>query len=146
MGATDPFFVLAGGILDFSLTAFAPPVPTDGVCSTTVALAAGHSCITATGSPFELTSYGVSTTIEFITLGVVTDLGNSSTTPYQGLFTEQLTTNTAALAAIIDGGGSITNTYSATILALGTPEPATLAGLSVGLVLIGIRRKRVGKR
>jgi hypothetical protein len=146
VGATNPFLVLAGGVLDFSLTAFAPALPTDGVCSTTAALAAGHSCITAAGSPFLFTSDGATTSIEFTTLGVITDSGNSSTTPYQGIFTEQLITNTAALAATIDGGGSITNTYSATIVAVGAPEPATLVGLSVGLVLIGIRRQRVGPR
>lgn len=143
--STNPFMVLAGGVLDFSLTGFGAVSPTDGVCSTTVALALGHSCVTSAGSPILLVSEGALTALSWTTLGVVTDTGNSSTSPYKGLFSQQLTSNTAAIASTIDAGGSITDTYSAAIL-VGIPEPASFALLSVGLVLFGIGRKRFGKR
>src|ERR1700690_578221 len=50
-GSINPFMVLAGGLLDFSLTSFAAPSPTDGICSTSVALASGRSCVAFVGSP-----------------------------------------------------------------------------------------------
>jgi len=143
-GSLNPFMVLAGGALDFSLTAFGAVSPTDGVCSTSVALASGHSCVTSVGSPFLLISQGASTAISLTTLGVLTDTGNGSTSLYSGLFTTQEAFTTAAIATIIDGGGSLTNTYSATLTTI--PEPATVALLGLGVVLIGIGRKRLHKR
>jgi hypothetical protein len=148
-GSTDPFIVLAGGLLDFSLSSFAAPTTTDGVCSTTVALAAGHSCVPFIGSPFLLSSDGALTTISLVLNGRVTDTGNSSTTPYMGLISFQDANTTAGVASTIDTGGTITDTYSG-VLTFGTPaavpEPTTLGFLSVGLVLIGIPRKRFGTR
>jgi hypothetical protein len=152
-GSINPFMVLAGGALDFSLSAFEAPTPTDGVCSTTIALAAGHSCVAFVGSPFLFTSDGVSTSLSLITLGTATDTGNSSTSSYLGLFTSQFGETTAAIAAAIDAGGSLTDTYSATLIVGpggggggSMPEPSTLALLSVGLALAGIPLKRFGKR
>lgn len=148
-GSSNPFLVLAGGVLDFSLTSVAAPTPTDGVCSTSVALASGHSCVAFFGSPFLLLSQGTSTVLTLAINGVVTDEGNLSTSPYTGLFSSPFSSTTAAIASTIDQGGSITSTYSAT-LALGSgpavPEPSTLAFLNVGLALVGIGRKRFGKR
>ena len=148
-GSTNPFLVLAGGALDFSLTSFSAPTPTDGVCSTSVALASGHSCVVFVGSPFLLISEGTSTVLTLIANGLATDEGNSSTSQYTGLFSSQFSSTTAGIASTIDEGGSITSTYSAT-LTLGSgpavPEPSTLAFLSVGLALAGIGRKRFGKR
>jgi hypothetical protein len=150
-GSLDPFLALAGGVLDFSLTAFETPASTDGICSTTVALASAHSCSAFVGSPFLFISQGASTAMAFTINGVVTDTGNSSTAPYTGLFSSTFGFTTAAIAATIHGGGSITSTYSATLtLGPGTgstvPEPSTLAILSIGSVLIGITRRRFGKR
>lgn len=152
-GSINPFMVLAGGTLDFSLSSFEPPTPTNGVCSTTVALTSGLSCIAFVGSPFLLTSDGATTSVSLITNGVATDTGDSSTSSYLGLFTSQLGATTAVTAAAIDAGGSIDSTYSATLV-VGAgggsggsmPEPSTLALLSVGLALAGIPRKRFGKR
>ncbi len=48
---------------------------------------------------------------------------------------------------VIDAGGSITDTYSAT-LTVGTrtvPEPSDLAFVGVGLLMMGIVRQRFGK-
>src|SRR5512135_798798 len=137
-GSLNPFMVLASGVLDFSLTAFGAVSPTDGICSTSVALASGHSCVTSLGSPFLLISQGASTAISLTTLGVLTDTGNGSHSPYFGIFTTQLALTTAQIAATIDGGGSITNTYSATLTTV--PEPATLGFLGLGVVLLGIGR------
>jgi hypothetical protein len=145
-GSINPFMVLAGGLLDFSLSSFQAPAPTNGVCSTTTALASGLSCVTAVGSPFLLISQGTSTAISLITLGVATDTGNSSTSPYQGLFTTQLPVTTAQIAAAIDAGGTVSNTYSATLI-VGTPEPGTVSMFLLGgVALLGIGRKRFGKR
>jgi hypothetical protein len=152
-GSTNPFMVLAGGGLDFSLTAFQAPTPTNGVCSTTVALASGLSCVAFVGSPFLFISQGTTTSLSLITDGVATDTGDSSTSSYLGLFTSQVPVTTAQIAAAIYAGGSLTDTYSATLL-VGNgggsggsmPEPSTLGLLSVGLALAGIPRKRFGKR
>ena len=149
-GAPGTFMLLAGGVLDYSLSAFAAPATTDGICSTTVALATGHSCIAFAGSPFLFTSQGATTAVSLDALGILTDTGNASTSPYSGLFTTQLIANTAAIASTIDAGGSITSTYSATLAtgpagSASTPEPATFALLSTGVALLGIGRKRFGK-
>ncbi len=151
-GSPGTFLVLAGGVLDFSITGFGAPTSTDGICSTSVALASSHSCITFAGSPFLLVSQGASTAITFTPFGIVTDTGNGSTSSYTSLFTTQANANTASLAAVFDAGGSVTGTYSAILTMDGTggtsgvPEPATLSLLSVGLVLFGIGRKSFGKR
>jgi hypothetical protein len=145
-GSINPFMVLAGGGLDFSLSSFQTPTPTNGICSTTTALASGLSCITFAGSPFLLISQGGSTAISLIALGVATDTGNGSTSNYQGLFTTQVPVTTAQIAAAIDAGGSIQNTYSATLI-VGTPEPGTISMFLLGgVALLGIGRKRFGKR
>ena len=143
-GGPPPFISLAGGVLSFGLTAFQAPSPTDGICSTSTALASGHSCIVAVGSPFLLTSDGSTTTVTLVTLGTVTDTGNMSTAPWRGLFTTQSAFDTASIASTIDGGGSETNTYSATLL-VGTPEPGTISMFLLGAALIGIGRKRFRK-
>lgn len=147
-GSTNPWVVL-GGVLDFSLSAFVAPAPTDGVCSTSVALALGHSCITAIGSPFLLISQGATTAVSLIANGVVTDTGDASTSNYQGIFTTQLTVTTAQIAATLDGGGSVNTTYSATLSVeapTGTPEPGTISMFLLGgVALAGLGRKRFGK-
>ena len=152
-GSLNPFMVLAGGGLDFSLTSFEAPTPTNGICSTTIGLASGLSCVTFAGSPFLFVSEGTTTSLSLIANGVATDTGDASTSSYLGLFASQLPVTTAQIAAAIDAGGSITSTYSATLV-VGNgggsggsmPEPSTLALLSVGLAMAGIPRKRFGKR
>lgn len=148
-GSTNPWMVLAGGGLDFSLSAFVVPTTTDGVCSSSVALALGRSCITAVGSPFLLTSDGATTSVSWTANGVVTDTGDASTSNYQGLFTSQLMATTAQIAATIDGDGSINTTYSATLTLeapAGAAEPGTISMfLLSGVALAGIGRKRLAK-
>jgi hypothetical protein len=136
---------LAGGVLSFGLTAFQAPAPSDGICSTSVTLTSGHSCIIVAGSPFLLTSNGATTTVGLVALGTVTDTGDASTSLYKGLFTTQSGSSTDQIAANILAGGSQQNTYSATLI-VGAPEPGTVSMFLLGgIALIGIGRKRFGK-
>jgi hypothetical protein len=158
------FFTLTNGVdtLNFAFVAgnvitpgFTTPVTTDGICSTTTALALNHSCVVAANSPFLLTEDSGGTLVSLVLAGAtVTDTGNGGTSFYTANFSTQDNRTTAQIANTIDPtssgcptcqGSSITDTYSAT-LTVGTPEPATLAGLGAGLVLIGLGRKRFGKR
>ncbi len=152
-----PFMLFAGGVLSFGFGSFSTPVATDGVCSTTVTLASGHSCIIFAGSPFLLTSDGTTTTVTLDIMGIVTDTGapiGSNTSQYAALFTTQSNFSTDQIAANINSGGSQQNTYSATLIITPpvgqptVPEPATatLAGLGIGLVVIGYGRKRFETR
>jgi hypothetical protein len=141
-----PFITLAGGVLAFGLTAFQTPVSTDGICSTSTALSAGHSCVVSVDSPFLLVSNGATTTVNLVALGIVTDTGDSSTAPYRATFSTNSNNDTAFIANEIDTGGAATNTYSATLI-VGTPEPATVSMfLLAGIGLIGIGRKKFVKR
>ena len=144
-GGPPPFMTLAGGVLQFGLTAFSAPIASDGICSTSVALASGHSCVIFAGSPFLLFSNGATTTVSLVALGTVTDTGNSSTAPYIATFSTNSNSDTAQIAENIDTGGSATNTYAATLI-VGTPEPGTVSMFLLGgVALIGIGRKRFGK-
>lgn len=149
-GSTNPFMVLGGGLLDFSLSSYTAPTPSNGICSTSVALAVGESCIISVGSPFLLTSDATGTALSWITNGIATDAGNSSTSTYHGLFTEQVPVTTAQIAAAIDAGGTVSDTYAATLIVgkagASAPEPSTLAFFTVALALVGIPRKRFRNR
>jgi len=102
-------------------------------------------------SPFVLTYRGGYTDVS---LGMILNGRDSSGgTLFQGGFTTQVTTRPSAggdiqltpseIQSFINGGGVITNTYSATFTGSAIPEPAAFVLLGSGLVLIAVgMRKR----
>jgi hypothetical protein len=144
-GSVDQFMTILGTLplLDFVLTAILPPATASTACDTVV----GDSCIVAPGSPFLLTNTATGVSIVLDPVGTITDGG--VTNPWSAIFTTQLSgTTDVAVQAIINGGGSISSSYSAA-LTIGSsttavPEPNTLSlCLAGGLALFGIGRRRV---
>jgi hypothetical protein len=134
---------LSAPSLDFILTGFAPVTPTDG--TNCAALAAGHSCVAVSGSPFLLTNIGGGQTLIGLTgVGTVTD-GTLNT--WRLVFSTQLAQSAGSIqAATAPGGAGIGPTTWSGTLTL-APEPGTLAMFVLaGVGLIGIGRKKHGNR
>jgi hypothetical protein len=93
-------------------------------------------------SPFVLTNRGAYTDIS---LGVMMNGRDATgTAAWEGGFTTQATTQGGvrltpdAIQTIINGGGTITNTYSGTFTGSVIPEPASLALMASGVMLVGL--------
>jgi hypothetical protein len=133
---------LSAPTLDWVLTGFAAPSPTDG--TNCAALAVNHSCVATATSPFLLTNNGSGTAITITAQGTVAD---GATNFWSLFFTTQLLQSAGAIqTATVPGGPGIgPTTYSGTLSL--APEPGTVSMfLLAGAGLIGIGRKRFVKR
>ena len=109
----------------------------------------GQSCSPLIGgvfvSPFVLTNrpngvVDVSLSVELL------GRDSSGSATWFGGFTTQLTgTNASMVQTVINGGGSINNTWSGTFSAAPVPEPGTYMLLGSGLFLFGYARRRFAR-
>jgi hypothetical protein len=101
-------------------------------------------------SPFDLTNVGVGTNVTGVLVGfgvkgTITNTTDSSTSRFNGNFSTQITgTNLQAIIATINGGGTITNSYSANFAAV--PEPSTLLLSCLGILMVVACRVHYNRR
>jgi hypothetical protein len=138
IGSVDQFLTILGTspLLDFVLDGSSLPTS-----STACDAVLGDSCIPFAGSPYYLTNTVTGATFTFAAFGHITDGG--VTEPWSAAFKSPIASMTdLAVQTTIVGGGTVTTTYSANPLALGVPEPGTVATvLFGGLALLGIGRQ-----
>jgi len=122
----DNFMTFQGTTLDFVLTGFTAPSPTNTTdCASTTP---GESCIVSAGSPFLLTNGGSGLTeLKLSVFGTVTD---GTTDNWSGYFTTQVNITPASIQSTLVADGSITATYAGYFSAdapvtTGAPEPAS---------------------
>jgi len=134
--------VLAGGSVQGALNNCAGVTAIGVACSPLVSIG-GTSFV----SPFILTNRGAYTDVS---LGVNL-LGRDATgsLAWSGGFTTQVTEQNGvrltpdAIQSLINGGGTINNTYSGTFSASAVPEPASFALIGSGLALAYLRRRAI---
>jgi hypothetical protein len=136
----DSFMTFTGTPLNFVLESLGP-----GVANTNcVGLAVGSSCSVAPGSPFILTRSSRGTTVTLSAQGTVTD-DDPGASEWFGAFTTQINNRTPEqIQTNILAGGSESSTHSGEFDLTVIPEPATMAFVGTGLVLLGVvaRRRR----
>jgi len=145
----DPFVVVPvpGSLFSFSLG----QIPLGGGPSCVPAPAVGQSCTpteVVPNSPFLLTQNAGAVTASFTVRGTLTDLSDSSTAPYAGLFTMNFTQPGAdTVAEVLSsfgplGPGFVESSWSAQFNAA-VPEPGTLLVVGGALLMLpGFLRRR----
>jgi hypothetical protein len=143
---TDWLRLTAAPTISFTLTSLPVGVFTAAGCAGPAA--AGQNC-TPPGSPFNLTNTSAtSSVVSFKTGGLVLNTATSQVSNFDGTFSTQFTNqNLQQLLATINGGGSVSATYSANFIVSspeGVPEPATITFMlgGLGLIVVGAVRKR----
>jgi len=140
-GSVDMFMTFTGTPLDFVLTTLGPGSST--ICSAAIGL--NQTCSAAAGSPFILTNLGANTGVSLTATGTAND-GTPGSASWTGAFTTQLAGLTLSQVLTIIGtpGGHIDSTHSAsfTVTSASVPEPATLSMMGVGLLGLGLIRRR----
>jgi hypothetical protein len=138
-GAIGFFAFPSAPALHFTMTAIGPGVSNTACAS----LAIGQSCSGFAGSPFILTATATGTAVTLDASGIVTD-ASPFVSNWMGAFTTQIPGVTAgSIQSTINGGGSITSTFSGEFVAT-VPEPLTSVLIGGGLIALAAfkRRKR----
>jgi hypothetical protein len=119
--------------IHFNMTFLFPGIEGPATCAT------GPNC-TPANSPYNLTNTSPNTsTASFAVSGVEVDTLTSTSTPFFGVFTAQFGTNYQAVLAQFASNGSVTTSFSGTIItATAVPEPGSLPMLASGFLVLGI--------
>jgi len=129
--------------IHFNMTFLFPGIEGSATCAT------GPNC-TPPNSPYNLTNTSPNTsTASFAVSGVEVDTLTSTSTPFFGIFTAQFGTNYQAVLAQFASNGSVTTSFSGTIVTAQVPEVGSLPMLASGLLMIGLAlglRKYTGQR
>lgn len=127
--------------VDFVLTSFGTPSPTNGTNCATLGL--GQSCIVLAGSPFLLTnSGGGNTSILLLAYGTITD-SSGIAVDWSGSYTTQLTISPGVVQADILGTpGFVESAQSGQFTGTTVPEPFTLPLIGGGLMALGMIAKK----
>jgi hypothetical protein len=139
-GSVDMFMTFTSTPLDFVLNGLGPGSST--ICSGAIGL--NQTCSAAAGSPFILTNLGANTGVSLTAFGTAND-GTTGSASWTGAFTTQLAGLTLSqVLTIIGDGGHIDSTHSAsfTVTSATVPEPATLSMMGIGLLGLGLLRRR----
>jgi hypothetical protein len=139
-GSVDMFMTFTSTPLDFVLNGLGPGSST--ICSGAIGL--NQTCSAAAGSPFILTNLGANTGVSLTAFGTAND-GTTGSAGWTGAFTTQLAGLTLSqVLSIISSGGAIDSTHSAsfTVTSATVPEPATLSMMGIGLLGLGLLRRR----
>jgi len=125
---------------------------TDGSAQCFVAPAPGQSCTPSTPNmaPYNLNNTaGGGSTASFVVFGNEVDSLTNTSIPIVGTFTAQFSTPYQTLLATVNGGGTVSTSYSATFTTV-APEPGTAATLALGAFglagLISFQRRRSEKQ
>jgi hypothetical protein len=129
--------------IEFVLTYLLPGIDGSTGCSTvSPPPEAGQVCTpdTPAQSPFNLQNTSATTsTASFNILGYELDKTTGDTTPITGTFSTPFTTmNFQQILSTVEGGGSVTTTFSAQFQAV--PEPGTAIYLLLGIGALGMAR------
>jgi hypothetical protein len=127
--------------LHFDTAFINPGVFSSAACG--LPAAPGQVCTPFPTSPFNLSNTSSGSTASFAMSGTVSDGSASPASNFTGIFTTQFSGQSYQdVLAIILGGASVTNSYSANFV-VAIPEPGTVS-LALGgiLLLIGVARRR----
>lgn len=137
---TGPFIPLT---THFNMTFLFTGIQGAATCAT------GPNC-TPPNSPYNLTNTSPTTsTASFTVSGTELDTTTGMSTPFTGIFTAQFATPYQSLLATIAANGSVSTSFSGTIVTAQVPEVGSLPMLASGLLMIGLAlglRKYTGQR
>lgn len=99
-------------------------------------------------SPLNLQNLsGGGSSASFSVAGIARNAATGETSAFNGLFTAQFTVPYQTLLATVLGGGTITNSYSATFTVSAVPEPGSMFIMLGGLLILGSTGlRKLGRR
>jgi hypothetical protein len=139
--ALDLTFIFTG--LGGQANCFAAPVPGQSCTPAIPALVTASNPLGL--SPFTLTNFQTGSSAVFAVAGTARRISTGEVSAFTGLFTAQFNEFYQEYLPIIAGGGSVTNSYSATFEAtlVPVPEASSITMVVGGLLLLGgiVRRR-----